>query len=62
MYFCNAWPNKTFVPLMLGSIVEAVGVGLLGWALYKEKTPTIFGLMAVTGAGTGLRFMPGGKP
>ena len=59
MYFCNVTPRKTWVPLMLGSVIEAVGVGVLSWALYSEQTATIFGMMALTGAGTGLRFMPG---
>ncbi|KAL1894514.1 hypothetical protein Sste5346_005749 [Sporothrix stenoceras] len=58
MYFLNGWPRNTFVPLMLGSIVEAVGVGVLAWALYSGHLPAIFGMMALTGAGTGLRLMP----
>jgi len=44
---------------MLGCVIEGVGVGVLAYALYIEHTPTIFGMMAMTGAGTGLRFMPG---
>lgn len=59
MLLCNTWPRQTFLPLFLGSIVEAVGVGMLAYALYFENTPTIYGMMALTGAGTGLRFMPG---
>lgn len=59
MFFCNKWPRQTFLPLFLGSVIEAVGVGMLAWALYFEHTPTIYGMMALTGAGTGLRFMPG---
>ncbi|KAI1873814.1 uncharacterized protein JN550_003083 [Neoarthrinium moseri] len=59
MLFCNRWPRNTFVPLLLGSVVEAFGVGLLAWALYFEHNPTIYGMIALTGAGTGLRFMPG---
>jgi hypothetical protein len=58
MFMCNVYPKKTFYPVLLGSTVEAVGVGVLAWALYTEHTPTIFGMMALTGAGTGLRFMP----
>ncbi|KIH91481.1 tetracycline efflux protein [Sporothrix brasiliensis 5110] len=58
MYFLNGWPRNTFVPLMLGSIVEAVGVGILAWALWNGHLPAIFGMMALTGAGTGLRLMP----
>ncbi|CAK7211588.1 hypothetical protein SEUCBS140593_001222 [Sporothrix eucalyptigena] len=58
MYFLNVWPRNTFVPLMLGSAVEATGVGILAWALWSGHLPAIFGMMALTGAGTGLRLMP----
>ncbi|EMR71915.1 putative mfs multidrug transporter protein [Eutypa lata UCREL1] len=59
MLFCNTWPRQTFLPLFLGSLSEAIGVGLMAWALYFEKKGTIFAMMAVTGAGTGLRMLPG---
>ncbi|KAI1381540.1 MFS general substrate transporter [Hypoxylon crocopeplum] len=59
LILCNSWPRQTFLPLFLGSVVEAVGIGMLAWALYFEYTPTIYGMMALTGAGTGLRLMPG---
>lgn len=59
MFMCNYFPKQTFTPLMLGSVTEAVGVGVLAWALWTEHTPTIFGMMALTGGGTGLRLMPG---
>ncbi len=62
MFFSNAWPRKTWVSLMLGSVIEAIGVGVLGWALWTERTATVFGMMALTGAGTGMRFMPGTLP
>ncbi|KAK3946123.1 major facilitator superfamily domain-containing protein [Diplogelasinospora grovesii] len=58
MFMCNVYPRKTFVPILLGSVIEAAGVGVLAWALWGEHTPTIFGMMALTGVGTGLRFMP----
>ncbi|KAI1649629.1 MFS general substrate transporter [Daldinia loculata] len=58
MYFCNVWPRQTFLPLFLGSLIEAIGVGMMAYALYFEHSPTIYGMMALTGAGTGLRFMP----
>ncbi|KAI7920353.1 hypothetical protein M0657_003234 [Pyricularia oryzae] len=57
MFLCNRYPRNTFVPTMFGSIVEAVGVGMLAWALYHEDTPTIYGMMALTGVGTGVRFL-----
>ncbi|KAL7624342.1 hypothetical protein AAE478_005904 [Parahypoxylon ruwenzoriense] len=59
LILCNVWPRQTFLPLFLGSVIEAVGVGMMAWALYFEHTATIYGMMALTGAGTGLRFMPG---
>ncbi|KAI6354597.1 hypothetical protein MCOR25_008541 [Pyricularia grisea] len=57
MFLCNRYPRNTFVPTMFGSIVEAVGIGMLAWALYHEDTPTIYGMMALTGVGTGVRFL-----
>lgn len=59
MVFCNIWPRNTFLPLFLGSTIEAVGIGLLAWAMYTGKTGTIYGMIAFSGIGTGLRFMPG---
>ncbi|RDL38545.1 uncharacterized protein BP5553_02885 [Venustampulla echinocandica] len=59
MYMCNVYPRQTFTPLFLGSVIEAVGVTVLTWALHQGHIPTIYGMMALTGAGTGLRFMPG---
>lgn len=58
--FSNAWPRQTFPPLLLGSAVEAVGVGLLAWALGAgDRRPVVYAAMALAGAGTGLRFQPG---
>ncbi|KAL0940893.1 tetracycline efflux protein [Colletotrichum truncatum] len=57
-FLCNSWPRQTFPPIFLGSIIEMVGVGLLAWSIYTEHTPTVYGMMALTGAGTGLRIMP----
>lgn len=59
MYMCNIHPRQTFHPLFLGSIIEAVGITVLTWALHNGKTATIYGMMGLTGCGTGLRFMPG---
>ncbi|KAH8658352.1 major facilitator superfamily domain-containing protein [Xylariales sp. PMI_506] len=59
MVMCNFWPLQTFWPLFIGSVIEAVGIGLLAWALSTGKTATIYGMIAFTGVGTGLRFMPG---
>jgi hypothetical protein len=56
---CNVYPRQTFAPLFLGSIIEAIGITVLAWALNQGHAPTIYGMMGLTGAGTGLRFMPG---
>jgi hypothetical protein len=59
MIMCNAYPRQTFFPLFLGSIIEATGISVLCYALQHGHIPTIYGMMALTGAGSGLRFMPG---
>ena len=59
MMFCNFWPRQTFLPLFLGSVTEATGISVLAWALHQGHPTTIAFMMAFTGAGTGLRFMPG---
>ncbi|RYP61086.1 hypothetical protein DL770_009851 [Monosporascus sp. CRB-9-2] len=59
MRMCNHYPRQTFVPLILGSVLEAVGVAVLPWALYAEHTSVINGMMVLAGVGTGLRAMPG---
>ncbi|KAF7537544.1 hypothetical protein G7Z17_g12829 [Cylindrodendrum hubeiense] len=56
-FMCNKWPRMTFPSVFMGTIVEAVGVGLLGWAIYAERLGPIYGMMALVGCGTGLRFM-----
>lgn len=59
MFFCNVWPRSTFLPLLLGSALEAVGIGLLAWAMLTGHVASIYGMVALSGVGTGLRFMPG---
>lgn len=56
-FFCNRWPRMTWPPIFFGTLVEAVGIGMLAWAMYKQHTATIFGMMALVGVGTGLRYM-----
>lgn len=58
MFACNVWPAQTFAPLSTGTLVESVGVALITWAVTTRNIPLINGMMAVAGAGTGLRFMP----
>ncbi|KAJ3471201.1 hypothetical protein MRS44_001300 [Fusarium solani] len=56
-YMCNRWPRMTFPCVFLGTLVEAIGIGLLGWAIWADKLSTIFGMMALVGCGSGMRFM-----
>jgi hypothetical protein len=58
MFLCNVWPAQTFYPLFIGSIIEAVGLSLLAWAVSTRQGPLVSGMLALAGAGTGLRFMP----
>lgn len=46
------WPS-----VFLGTLIEAVGLGLLGWAIYAERLTAIYVMMALVGLGSGLRFM-----
>lgn len=59
MYFCNIWPRQTWLPLVLGTIIEPAGITVLAIALRGDKLAVIFTMLGVTGAGTGIRFMPG---
>ncbi|EEQ86326.1 MFS multidrug transporter [Blastomyces dermatitidis ER-3] len=58
MFACNVWPAQTFTPLSAGTLIETVGVALITWAVTTRNIPLVNGMMAVAGAGTGLRFMP----
>ncbi|KFA47413.1 hypothetical protein S40293_05406 [Stachybotrys chartarum IBT 40293] len=59
MFLCNRWPRMTFPPMVLGTMIEAIGVGLLGYAIWTENRATVFGMMALVGYGAGLRYMVG---
>lgn len=47
----------TFPCVFFGTLIEAIGVGVLAWAIYADKLGTIFGMMALVGCGSGMRFM-----
>lgn len=55
---CNVWPGQTFFPLLIGSVVEAVGLALLTYSVSIRHTTMVSVFLTVAGAGTGLRFMP----
>ncbi|KAG8530659.1 uncharacterized protein KY384_004014 [Bacidia gigantensis] len=58
MFFCNIWPKQTWFPIFSGSVIETVGFAVLCYALHTGKVSVIAGMMALAGAGTGLRLMP----
>lgn len=41
MIMCNFYPRQTFLPLLLGSIVEATGISALTWAFHQGRHLTI---------------------
>lgn len=43
---------------MLGAVIEAIGIGVLAWAMWEERDGLVYGMMALTGVGVGVRFMP----
>jgi MFS family permease len=58
MFLCNVWPRQTFFPLSIGSIVEAIGFGVLAYATSTRNATLVSVFMAFSGAGTGVRMMP----
>jgi hypothetical protein len=58
IFICNVWPRQTFWPLSLGTTVETTGIALLCWAVKSRNETLVNVMMAIAGAGTGMRFMP----
>ncbi|KAB8262034.1 major facilitator superfamily domain-containing protein [Aspergillus pseudonomiae] len=58
VFLCNVWPAQSFFPLNIGTIISTVGLAMVVYAIHTQNTSLINGMMAITGAGTGLRFMP----
>ena len=59
MFSCNIWPRQTWPPLAFGTVVETLGVTFLALSMRWAHLPTIYGMLAFTGVGTGIRLMPG---
>ncbi|APA09979.1 hypothetical protein SS1G_05756 [Sclerotinia sclerotiorum 1980 UF-70] len=59
MFACNIFPRQTWYPLFLGTLIEPLGITILAAALSWGHLPTIYGMLALTGVGTGIRLMPG---
>ena len=55
---CNRLQRQTFTPLLVGSVVEGVGLALLTYSVSIRHTTMVKVFLALAGAGTGLRFMP----
>lgn len=54
---CNSWPRMTWPTFFFGTLTQAIAMGVLAYAVHTEHSPTVFGMMALVGFGTGLRFM-----
>jgi len=59
MFGSNVWPRQTLPSLLLGSITTAVGITVLAYAINAENTNLVYGMMALTGHGVGMRLNPG---
>ncbi len=59
MFCCNVWPRKTWPPLALGTLIEPLGLTILAIAIHQGHLPVVYGMLGLTGVGTGIRFMPG---
>jgi len=58
MFACNVWPLQTFATLFVGTLIEPIGLTLVAFALDHESKGLIIGMLALTGVGGGIRFMP----
>ncbi|KIW95598.1 uncharacterized protein Z519_04183 [Cladophialophora bantiana CBS 173.52] len=58
MFICNVYPRQTFPPLLLGTIIENAGIAALAYAVKVKDETLVNVMMAIAGAGTGMRFMP----
>ncbi|CAI7638127.1 unnamed protein product [Penicillium glandicola] len=58
MFSSNVWPRQTFPALFLGGITSAIGMTVLAWGVQAGKTGIIYGMMALTGHGVGMRMNP----
>jgi hypothetical protein len=59
MFFCNIWPRQTWLPLALGTIIQPTGITMLAVAIGWDQEALVFGMLALSGIGTGVRLMPG---
>ncbi|ERT02478.1 uncharacterized protein SPSK_05032 [Sporothrix schenckii 1099-18] len=59
MFASNVWPRQTIYPLLLGAITSAVGITVLAYAVHAQQSSLVYGMMALSGHGVGLRMNPG---
>lgn len=52
-------PCATIPPLLFGTILEPLGITILASAIDSGSLHLIYGMLALTGIGTGIRLMPG---
>ena len=58
IFICNVYPRQTFWPLFFGTIVETAGIATLSYGVKARNVTLVNVMMAIAGAGTGMRFMP----
>lgn len=58
-FFSNVFPRQTQPTLVLATISASTGITVLAWATDQQNLPLVYGMMALTGFGTGLSFNPG---
>ncbi|EPE32231.1 MFS general substrate transporter [Glarea lozoyensis ATCC 20868] len=58
-YLAILLTTQTFFPLLTGTLLEALGITVLATALQADNLKLIYGMLVLTGIGTGLRIMPG---
>lgn len=58
IFLVNQWPRQTFLPLNAGTIIETAGIAVLTYAVKRQNHVLVNVMMAIAGAGTGMRFMP----
>lgn len=58
MYSMGTFQRQTIWPIMLGSIACATGITVLAWAISSDELNTVYGMMALSGFGVGIRMSP----
>lgn len=58
IFLVKKWPRQTFPPLVFGTVLETAGLATLAYAVHRRDSILVKVMMAVSGIGTGIRFMP----